>query len=197
MCKTRCIEKHEAFEVFLDIYQPLVYCLEEFKYSTNWNQDSRRDAQSFFLALTRFPFIFSLVVTKEVLGYMKALSTKLQSSYVDIVKAYKDVSFVKETLQSARLDIDQFHSRVYVSTCFIAKKVDVDESLPRTTGRQKYRCNVPSTSMSEYFKRQLTAPALDYHISEQVFILIKSNPLSDHDPLALNSCSMCRNPSIN
>ena len=76
VCKTRWVERHEAFEVFLDLYQPLVYRLEQIKDSTDWNHDTRRDAQSHFLALTTFPFIFSLVLTKEVLGYTKALSCR-------------------------------------------------------------------------------------------------------------------------
>ena len=42
----------------------------------------------------------------------------------------------------------------------------MDESVPRTTGRQQHRCNFPYTSVSEYFQRQLTIPALDYLISE-------------------------------
>ena len=50
MCKTRWIERHQAFEVFVDLYQPLVYCLENIKNSNEWNQDSRADAQSFFLS---------------------------------------------------------------------------------------------------------------------------------------------------
>ncbi len=103
VCKTRWVERHQAFEVFLDLYQPLVCCLEAMKDSTQseWNNDTRKVAQSFFLALTRFPFLISLVVTKEVLGYTKALSIKLQGRYVDVVRAFKDVTFVQETLRSA------------------------------------------------------------------------------------------------
>ena len=66
------VERHEALEVVLNLYEPLVCCLEEIKDSTDWNH-----AQSHLLALTRFPFVFSLVVTKEVLGYTKALGIKL------------------------------------------------------------------------------------------------------------------------
>ena len=76
ICKTRWVERHEAFEVFVDLFQPLVYCLENIKDclenikdSNEWNHDSRADAQSFFFSLTRFPFIFALIVTKDVLGY--------------------------------------------------------------------------------------------------------------------------------
>ena len=48
----------------------------------------------------------------------------------------------------------------------ISRKLNVEESRPRTTGRQQHRDNAPSSSTSEYFQHQLTTPALDYHISE-------------------------------
>ena len=141
----------------------MVCCLEEMKDSSEseWNNDTRRDAHSFFVALTRFPFLISLTVTKEVLCYTKALSVKLQGRYVDVVQAYHEVSFVQETLHSAREDVDSFHTRIYTSALYIASKVNIQESIPRKTGRQQHRGNVPSTSPSEYFKRQLTIPALD------------------------------------
>jgi hypothetical protein len=55
--------------------------------SSEWNRDSRTDAQS--LSLSRFPFIFALVVTKEVLANTKGLSVNFQGRYVDVVKAHK------------------------------------------------------------------------------------------------------------
>ena len=168
VCKTRWVERHEAFEVFFDLFLPLVCCLEELKDAScdEWNQDTRKDAQSHFLVLTRFSFIFALTVTKEVLGYTKALSVKLQGRYVDVVKALTEINVVKRTLQSARSGVGQFHRRVYRSAVELAKVVNVDESVPRTTGQQQHRCNVPYASVSEYFQRQLTIPALDHLISE-------------------------------
>ena len=162
ICKTRWVERNEAFEVFVDLFQPLVYCLENIKDSSEWNQDSRVDAQSFFLYLTRFPFIFALMVTKEVLGYTKALSVKLQGRYVDVVRAHEQIKLVKSTLTNARDNIDGFHSRVYAKALQVASKVQVQESIPRTTGRQQHRSNVPATSPSEYYRRSLTTPLLDY-----------------------------------
>ena len=90
----------------------------------------------------------------------------MQSRYVDVVRAYTDVTFVQETLRCAREGVDSFHTRIYASALAIAGKVNVEEAVPRTTGRQQHRGNVPSTSPSEYFKRQLTIPALDFLIAD-------------------------------
>ena len=155
VCKTRWVERHEAFEVFLDFYEPLVQCLEEISTSPDWNHESKNDAQSFLLALTRFPFVFSLVVTKEVLGYTNALSAKLQGRYVDMVKAYTDVHMVIDTLTSFRNDVDQFHRQVYKVALDLSSKLNIEESRPRTSAKQQHHGNVPSINMSQYYQRQL------------------------------------------
>ena len=166
VCKTRWVERHEAFEVFIDLYKVIVSCLEAIKDSTDWNRESRNDAQSYFLSLSSFSLIVALVVTKEVLGYTKGLSVKLQGRYVDIVKAHKDVNLVLDTLKDARRNIDPFHNRIYATALSIASDVNVEESRPRTTVRQEHRGNVPSSSTSEYYKRILTIPILDHLIAE-------------------------------
>ena len=43
-----------------------------------------------------------------MLGYTKALSTKLQGRYMDVVRAYNEVSFVQEVLESARNNVEPF-----------------------------------------------------------------------------------------
>ena len=79
---------------------------------SEWNRETRADAQSLFLALSRFPFIISLVITKDVLAFTKALSIKLQGRYVD-VSAYNHASLVLTTLKSARENIDGVHARLW------------------------------------------------------------------------------------
>ena len=165
LCKTRWVERHEAFEVFVDFYEPLMYFFEV-RDSSDWNQQTKSDAQSFFLALSQFPFVCALILTKDVLAYTKALSIKLQGRYMDIVKAYKEIEFVMETLQDARANVDDFHLCIYSKVLQLSAKVNIPESLPRTTGRQQYRNNVHALSMSQCYKRALTTPMLDYIISE-------------------------------
>ena len=116
----------------VDYYEPLVCCLEEITDSDKWNSETRADTQSLFLALSRFPFIIVLIVTKDVLAYTKALSRKIQGRYVDVVRAYEQVTFVKPTLNSARDDVDRLHTQIYDNALLVAAKVHVEQSLPRT-----------------------------------------------------------------
>ena len=150
----------ERYEAFIDLFEPLICCLEVIKVSTNWNRQSRLDAQLLLLALTHYPFIVALVI------YTKALSVKLQGRYVDVASAYNQISFVKTTLQSARNDVDTVHAWIHETALEIPTKVGVNESMPRTASRQQHRANVPSSDPSEYYKGVLTVPTLDQLIIE-------------------------------
>ena len=57
--------------------------------------------------LSRFPFIVSLVITKDLLAFCKGISVKLQSRSIDIVKAHNEVEDVLATLKETRDDVDQ------------------------------------------------------------------------------------------
>ena len=96
MCRTRWVERHEAFEVFLDMFMPITCCLEEIANSSpaDWNSETRSDAQSFFLTIFRFLFVVALVLTEKVLSYIKGLSVKLQGRYVDVVRAHNTIENV-------------------------------------------------------------------------------------------------------
>ena len=168
MCRTRWVERHEAFEVFLDLFMPTITCLEAIARSrpAEWNRDTRSDAHSLFLALSQFSFVVALVLTQKVLAYTKGLSVKLQGRYVDVVCAHRDIESVKSSLERNRSEIDVFHDRVYDAVLVLAQSVGIDESSPRISSRQQHRQNVPAENTKEYYKRTLTIPILDHLISE-------------------------------
>ena len=166
MCRTRWIERHEAFEVFSDLFLPVVCSLEDISRSTGWNRESKSDAQSLLLALSQFQFLVALKVTQNVLAYTRGLSVKLQGRYTDISRAYREVDNVRSTVQHLRSNVEAFHARVYAEAKQMAKEVDVEESTPRLTSRQQHRSNVTADSYTEYYCRNLTIPLLDHLISE-------------------------------
>ena len=73
----------------------------------DWNQKTQRDALSHFMALTWFQFIFALSVTKEVFGYTKALSIKLQGRHADVVEAFTEINTLKKTLNIQKKSVSQ------------------------------------------------------------------------------------------
>jgi len=142
MCRTRWVEHHDVFEVFCDLFLPIICCFESIVGSSGgeWNRDIRSTAQSFLLAMSQF----SLIVT---LAYTKGLNVKLQGLYVDIAHAHHEISNVKETLKKARSNVNAFHSQAMI----IAQSVGVEECLPRLASRQQHRQNIQAETCNDYY----------------------------------------------
>lgn len=49
LCKTRWVERHDAFEAMYELFTPTIYCLEEIVNSSSsvWNRDTLADANSY------------------------------------------------------------------------------------------------------------------------------------------------------
>ena len=48
----------------------------------------------------------------------------------------------------------------------LQNKVSISETKPRTVAFQKYRNNVPSESVSDYFKEVVTIPLIDHLLTQ-------------------------------
>lgn len=179
MCRTRWVERHEAFEMFSDLFLPVVCCLEKISMSshTEWNNETRSDSQSLLLALSQFSFIIALTVTQNILAYTKGLSVKLQGRYVDIARAHREITNLKTTLQKIRSNVNSFHTCIYEQSLTIAQSVGVEESMSRLASRQQHRQNIQAPNSSEYFRLNLTIPLLDHLINE---ISSRFNNTSSH-----------------
>ena len=168
MCKTRWVERHKAFEVFSDLFLPIVCCLEKISLSSisDWNSDTQSDSHSFLLALSQFPFIMTLTTTQNVLAYTKGLSVKLQGQYVNVTRAHHEINNLKAALQNIRSSMDNFHARIYSEAMANACSVGVEESMPHLAGRQQHHHNIQAQNVKDYFHLNLTIPLLDHLISE-------------------------------
>ena len=143
LCRTRWVERHDAFEVFVHLFKPLITCLETIALSPagDWNRQTRQDANSLLHSLSRFPMLVALMLTREVLLLTKGLSIKLQGTYVDIVRAHNEVNLVKKHVEENRKKVVEFHQR---STAALTggATVGISEDMPRILqGRQQHRAN--------------------------------------------------------
>jgi len=141
MCKTRWVERHEAFEVFCDLFIAIYSCLEEIASSpvSEWNRESRAEAHTQLTAISKFSFIATLLISQRVLSYTKGLSVKLQGAYVDVARAFHDVTLVKSTLEKVRQNVDTFHHLLYEEILRLAGLVESEECSPRVARRQQHR----------------------------------------------------------
>ena len=167
MCRTRWSEHHEDFELFSDLFMPIISCLEAISQSTSleWNRDSRSAAQVFLLVMSQFPFIVGLHITQAVLGYTKGLSIKLQGKYVDVARAHRDIEQVKSSLLNARRNVESFHKSIYGDAKQVAATVGIEESAPRLASRQQHCTNIHADNCIQYYQRNLTIPLLDHLIA--------------------------------
>ena len=166
LCRTRWVERHDAYEVFTDLFVVIVSCLEQIANAppAEWNRETRSEAQSFLLAVSQFSFIVTLTVTQKILAFTRGLSVKLQGRYVDVCRAHRDIESVKTALKSARSDsqVDTFHEQTFEEAVRLGASVGIEQSSPRLAGRQQHRSNVPAGTVKDYYKLNLTIPLLDH-----------------------------------
>ena len=115
---------------------------------------------------------------KNALYPLKGISAKLQKRELDIYDAYMMIDDTISLLQAFRGDVDTFHERVYEEAKQLAELIGSIEEKLRTVRagmRQEHRSNVPAESISEYFKRSIMIPFLDYIISEMKTRFSKTN----------------------
>ena len=110
LCQTRWVYRHTALEHFNDLYEVVVDVLDEMKHSKEgWNNDTIADASSLIAAIIKFDFVMGFIVLWKSLTLVKPLSISLQSSCIDICKAYRYVQQTKQSVQHIRDNADDFH----------------------------------------------------------------------------------------
>lgn len=174
LCKTRWVERHTCFEVFLEMYECFVTFLDaiispsEYQElllndeSWNWDRETKVKAQGLKSSLSSFHCIAVFMITKNVLDEVKALASKFQKRDHDIAEAYKMVDSSIKKIGTIRENIDKVFSSWYNSEILpLASSVGVSECVPRKTSLQRNRTNVPSDSPREHYKRAIAIPLLD------------------------------------
>ena len=119
------MERHTCFEVFLELYEPLITFLDAIisprEYpqletsdgSWNWDTETRTRAQGLKASLSSFQMISVFLITKNVLDEAKSLSAKLQKRNQDVYQALQMVNSVKRVVAIPLLDslISQLNER--------------------------------------------------------------------------------------
>ena len=173
LCKTRWVERHTCFEVFLEMYEAIATFLDAIVLpcdypelastdgSWNWDKETKTKAQGLKASLTSFPTVATFLIAKNVFDEAKSLAAKLQKRDQDVYEAFKMVDNVIKQLNKIRENIDKEFSEWYTEISQLADRVGVSECVPRKTSIQRNRSNVPSTTPQEHYKRSIAIPLLD------------------------------------
>ena len=166
-CRTRWVLRIDAMERFIEMFVPLYHTLTTMRDNKDcrW-EDSAGEAARHTLILQHFDFITTLVTTAMLLGYTRSATVQPQSSHLDVTESVSQVNIMMKSLQTARLQIDQYHSLWFTDAVEIAEKVDAVIRSPRTCSSQIYRGNVSHKDVNDYFRLNIAIPFLDSLLQE-------------------------------
>jgi hypothetical protein len=74
LCRTRRVERHDVFSVFLDFFPAIVQTLEHFTKLPNTRTPGAADATSLLYSICYFEFIVAIVIVQMCLAFMKGLN---------------------------------------------------------------------------------------------------------------------------
>jgi len=178
LCRTRWVERHEAYETFALLLPSIVKTFEVIldeqqhkQYSTetpwNWDRETLQKANGFYHTCCSFQFLIALIVTMKTLAVIKPISIKLQKKSNDIVKAYCMISDTEKELKEKRDEAEAVFKRWYSNAVELSSDLGTEPSVPRTASRQQHRANAPHDTPEEYYRRNLFVPFLD-HITQEM-----------------------------
>ena len=110
------MERHDAFEVFVELYPAIIQSLVDIAEGGNtvtWSRDTVNNASGLLVAIEKFSFLVTLVVVQNVIGYIKGRTKLLQERSLDIVQGIALVEDVQKQLYEIREDVDEWHSVWY------------------------------------------------------------------------------------
>ena len=126
------------------------------------NQDTSTKVLSRYKLLTCFDLFSAVVFTWSVLDLTLPVTKLLQGAETDVADSSHFIKSLKSLINSKCRNVDQFHNNCYKSVFELVKKVKVDEIKPWTLEIQRNCNNIPSELVSDFFKKVVTMPLLDY-----------------------------------
>ena len=160
VCKTRWVERVDGLDTFQELFVPVVQTLDDL--ASNAKPSLSTDASSLLTHISRFDFIASLVITRNILDTTLPVTQLLQGKSIDVMDGVHLITSLKNEVTRMRNSIDRFHDIWYKEALNLAQEISVLEWMPRTVGRQTTRSNHPAQSISDYYKLTITIPLIDH-----------------------------------
>ena len=122
-------------------------------------------ARGYLCSIKQLDFIAALFAAEHVLSNTVALSTMLQGKSVDLIEAAQEARVVINIMRAERGDPSVW-KKVYERGRQIAAEFEIEPNMPRTTGRQQHRVNVPATNPESIWQGAVYLPLIDHLIQE-------------------------------
>ena len=159
---------YQCFDAFFELLQALFVTLQVFHPDRGGrNTESSRQTFALLHAIQQYAFTHAFVVARHGLGYIKGITTSLQSRICDVVCAYGEVATVIKTVEEVHRNFDTHHKKWFDEAKALCTVVDAaDPALPRICGCQQHRSNISASTPEESFKISGTIPFMDVLIEQ-------------------------------
>ncbi|XP_015256321.1 PREDICTED: uncharacterized protein LOC107101786 [Cyprinodon variegatus] len=173
-------EKHDSYEVFVQILEPLVECLEKIKNNPQrWKPSVSEQAAAHLQKVLEFDFLITMVVLKNAACFTRELSAGIQKDQFSAASQLCQITGIVATLNRVKTNMKLFHQNWFDEACAIAQSLRVQIEVPDNS--------VPKDGMIKpvnYYKDCLSVPLVDNLINA-----VKDHFSDDHKE-ALNFLSL-------
>lgn len=175
-------EKHDSYDVFSQILEPLVDCLERFQNSSPpmWSLAMINQAKKLLQLIRDFDFIVAIVALKNISSFTRELSAALQKDHVSAASQLCQISGIVATLNRLKTNIKVFHQNWFDEACAFAQTLGVQVKMPESIPCPRDSLLKPGG----YYKDAVSVPLVDHIINS-----VKDHFSDDHKE-ALNFLSL-------
>lgn len=173
-------EKHDSYEVFVQMLEPLVECLEKINNNPQrWKAFVSEQAGALLRKIMQFDFIIAMVVLKNASSFTRELSAGLQKDHLSAASQLCQISGIVATLNRVKTNMKVFHQNWFDEASAVAQSLRVQIELPESS--------MPRDGMMKpvnFYKDGLSVPLVDNLINA-----VKDHFSEDHKE-ALNFLSL-------
>ncbi|KAK1882731.1 52 kDa repressor of the inhibitor of the protein kinase [Dissostichus eleginoides] len=176
-------ENHDSYEVFVQMLEPLVECLEKIKNNPQrWKAFVSDQAGALLRKVMEFDFIIAMVVLKNASSFTKELSAGLQKDHFTAASQLCQIAGIVATLNRVKTNMKVFHQNWFDEACAMAQSLRVQIEVPDSCQNA-----MPRDGMMKpvgFYKDGLSVPLVDNLINA-----VKDHFSEDHKE-ALNFLSL-------
>ncbi|XP_057677162.1 uncharacterized protein si:dkey-250d21.1 [Corythoichthys intestinalis] len=173
-------EMHDSYEVFVQMLEPLVECLEKVKNNPQrWKAAISEQAEELLNKVKQFEFIIALVVLKNTSSFTRELSAGLQRDHFNAAFQLCQITGIVATLNRVKTNLKIFHQNWFDEACAMALSLGVPIEVPENSLAKD-----SLTKPLGFYKDGLSVPLVDNLINA-----VKDHFSEDHKE-ALNFLSL-------
>ncbi|XP_029375732.1 uncharacterized protein LOC115054602 [Echeneis naucrates] len=173
-------EKHDSYEVFVQMLEPLVECLEKIKNNPQrWKPFVSEQAGSLLCKVVEFDFIIAMVILKNASSFTRELSACLQKDHFSAASQLCQIGGIVATLNRVKTNMKVFHQNWFDEACAMAQSLRVQTEVPENSAQRESMMKPVGS-----YKDGLSVPLVDNLINA-----VKDHFSEDHKE-ALNFLSL-------